>query len=47
MEKVFGTLQEFMTFSKGVTYIIMAGILILLPLYWKFITGRDEKNKTF
>lgn len=47
MEKVFDTLQDFMTFSKGVTYLIMALTLIVLPLFWKFITGRDEKKRTF
>jgi len=47
MDTVIYTLQDFMTYSKGITYIIMGGILIGLLLYWLFITDRDEKKETF
>ncbi|MFH1885960.1 MAG: sulfate respiration complex protein HmcD [Pseudomonadota bacterium] len=41
------TLQEFMVHTKSVAYILMAGGLIGLPLWWLFITGRDEKKRTY
>lgn len=47
MEHIFYTLQDFMVYTKGITYLIMGGLLIVLPLFWLFLTGRDEKNKTF
>lgn len=47
METVFFTFQDFMTHSKGVTYLLMGGTLIVLLLFWSFLTGRDEKKKTF
>jgi len=47
MEPIFYTLQDFMTHSKSIAYIIMAGILIALPLFWCFLTGRDEKKRTY
>ncbi len=47
MDTVFYTLQDFMTHSKGITYLVMAGILIALPLFWCFITDRDEKKRTY
>jgi len=47
MESIFYTLQDFMTHSKGITYLIMGGILIFMPLYWLFLTDRDEKKETY
>ena len=47
MDTIFYTLQDFMTHSKGITYLVMAGILIALPLFWFFLTGRDEKKRTY
>ncbi|MBF0377836.1 MAG: hypothetical protein HQK72_10185 [Desulfamplus sp.] len=47
MEHIFYTLQDFMVHTKGITYLIMGGLLVGLPLFWLFLTGRDEKNKTF
>lgn len=38
----FFSLQDFYTFSKGVTYLIMGGILIFMPLYWGFLTDRED-----
>ena len=37
----FFTLQDFMTHSKGITYVIMGLILVLLPLFWIFLTNRE------
>jgi len=42
MENVFYTLQEFMTFTKGVTYILVVVILFGMLGFWKFIVARDD-----
>ena len=47
METLFYTLQDFMTHTKGVTYIVMGIVLILLPLFWLFLTDKDEKKPNF
>ena len=47
MEPIFYTLQDFMLHTKNLTYIVMAGILIALPLFWRFLTDRDEKKRTY
>jgi hypothetical protein len=36
------TLQDFYTFTKGNTYLIMGAILIFMPLYWHFLTDRED-----
>ena len=45
MDRIFHTLQEFMTFSKGVTYALMGIGLILFVGFWRFIDGYDEEKK--
>lgn len=47
MESVYYTLQDFMTNTKAVAYLLIAGALIALPLFWRFLTGRDDNYKTF
>ena len=47
MESVFYTLQDFMTQTKGITYIIMGVILIVMPLFWVFLTDKDDKKPNF
>lgn len=47
MESALYTLQDFMLHSKNITYIVMAIVLIALPLFWRFLSGRDEKKRTF
>jgi len=47
METVIYTLQDFMTCTKAVTYLVMGGSLVLLGLFWWFISGRDEKKRTY
>ncbi len=47
METLFFTLHDFMVYTKGITYLIMGGILIAFPLFWLFLTGRDEKRRTY
>ncbi|MFZ7127753.1 MAG: sulfate respiration complex protein HmcD [Desulfobacterales bacterium] len=36
------TLQEFMLFTKGVTYLIIIAALVAFPAWWLFLTQRDE-----
>jgi hypothetical protein len=38
----FYTLQEFMTFTKGVTYILMVAALLSVVGFWRFLSGNDE-----
>jgi hypothetical protein len=47
MDGVFYSLQEFMPHSKNITYIVMGIVLIALPLFWRFSSGRDEKKRTY
>jgi len=47
MEPILYTLQDFMAHSKSITYLVMGGILIALLLFWFFLTGRDEKKRTY
>ncbi len=44
MEPVFFTLQDFFTFSKGVTYVLMGIALVVMVAMWNFLVGRDEKH---
>jgi len=47
MEHIFYTLHDFMLHTKSIVYILMGVILVCLPLFWLFLTGRDEKNNTY
>jgi len=47
MDTVFYTLHDFILHTKAVIYLMMAGILIVLSFFWRFLTGRDEKKRTF
>lgn len=47
MDTLIYSLQEFMIHSKNITYLMMGAALILTPLFWFFLTGRDEKKDTF
>lgn len=42
VENTIFTLQDFMTYTKGITYLIMGGILIFMPLFWSFLTDRED-----
>lgn len=42
MESDFYTLQEFYTFTKGVTYILIILALIGFVGFWRFLTARDD-----
>lgn len=47
MQTVFYTLQEFVTYTQSNMYLIAAGAIVVLALFWRFLTGRDERIKTF
>ena len=42
MDGIFYTLQEFMTHTKGITYILMVIALLSFVGYWRFLTGNDD-----
>jgi hypothetical protein len=42
MDGIYYTLQDFMTHTKGVTYIIMVLALIVITAFWRFLTDRDD-----
>ncbi len=42
MDGVFYTLQEFMTHTKGVTYVLIIAILIVMLGFWGFLVERDD-----
>jgi hypothetical protein len=44
MEGTFFTLQDFMTFTKGVTYILIIISLLAVVGFWNFLTGRDDED---
>ena len=42
MDDTFFTLQEFMTHTEGVTYVLIVVILFGLLGFWNFLVDRDE-----
>lgn len=42
MEGSIFTLQDFMYFTKSVTYLVIVAALIAFPAFWLFLTDRDE-----
>lgn len=42
MGETLHTLQEFMAYTKGVTYILIIAALCGLGLFYRFLTGRDS-----
>ena len=42
MNTTFFTLQEFMTHTKGVTYVLMVVILLAMLGFWHFLVERDD-----
>ena len=44
MEGTFHTLQEFMTHTKGVVYIIMVVALLAFVGFWRFLAGNDDQE---
>ena len=44
MESMLHTLQEFMVYTKGITYILMVLALLGITGFWLFLTGREEEE---
>jgi len=42
MESGFYSLQDFFTFTKGMTYILVVLMLIAIGAFWTFLNGRDD-----
>lgn len=42
MENMYYTLQDFLTHTKGVAYILIVLILLGMLGFWIYLTGRDE-----
>lgn len=42
MENIFYTLQDFLTHTKGMAYILIVLTLIGLLGFWNFLTARDD-----
>ena len=47
METIYYTLHDFMFHTKSIVYLLMGATLVALPLFWCFLTGRDEKKRTY
>ena len=39
----FHTLQEFLTHTKGVTYLLILLTLIAMAGFWRFLNGGDDR----
>lgn len=44
MEGTFYSLQEFMTYTKGVVYIIIVVALLAFVGFWRFLAGNDDQE---
>ncbi len=42
MDGIFYTLQDFMTYTEDVTYILIVAILLVMLGFWNFLVARDE-----
>ena len=42
MDPIFYTLQDFMTHTESVTYLLVLATLIGMTVFWWFLTGKDE-----
>ncbi len=42
MDSIFYTLQDFLTFTEGVIYILIIAILFAMLGFWRFLTSGDE-----
>ncbi len=44
MDKTFYTLHDFLVYTKGAAYILMAVSVLGVLGFWLYITGRDEEK---
>ena len=42
MDGFFDTLQDFLSHTEGVTYLLIVGTLIGMAGFWYFLTQRDD-----
>jgi len=42
MDLIFYTLQDFMTHTESVTYLLVIATLIGMTVFWWFLTGKDK-----
>jgi len=42
MDPIFYTLQDFLTHTESVTYLLVIATLIGMTVFWWFLTGKDE-----
>ncbi len=45
MEPSFFTLQDFMAFTKGVTYILMVVSLVAFAAFWRFLAAPPRDSR--
>ncbi len=43
MEGLYYTLQDFLTHTKSITYLLIVGALIGITWFWNFLTGNDDR----
>ena len=44
MEGIYYTLQDFLTHTKSITYLLIVGSLIGITWFWYFLTGNDDEQ---
>jgi hypothetical protein len=42
MDPIFYTLQDFMSHTESVTYLLVLATLVGMTVFWWFLTGKDE-----
>ena len=42
MDPIFYTLQDFMSHTESVTYLLVIATLIGMTVFWWFLTGKDK-----
>ena len=44
MSEGFFSLQEFMSHTKGILYLLGVGYLVIFVAFWKFLHGRESED---
>ena len=39
----FYTLQDFFTYTKGIVYLLLVLILVVMAGFWRFLDGGDDR----
>ncbi len=42
MNEQFYVLQDFLTFTEGVTYTVVVASLVFFVFFWRFLSARDS-----